>query len=209
MIVIVDYGMGNLRSVEKAFVKLGYETCLVSDTASVARANKLVVPGVGAFGDAMKGLAARGLTEPLRQYAQSGRPMLGICLGMQIFFEHSEEDPGIKGLGIMRGCVKRFRMTDLKIPHMGWNNIIITTSSRLLADLGTLNGGTAPKSEPYVYFVHSYYVAPDDPAVIAATADYGIRFAAAVESGAVMGTQFHPEKSQAVGLKILKNFARL
>lgn len=196
---IVDYGMGNLRSVEKALAKLGFEAKLVSTPAEVQGADKLVLPGVGAFGDAMKGLHERGLVEPVREYARSGRPLMGICLGMQIFFESSEEDPGIEGLGLIPGTVKRFTQSGMKIPHMGWNDLKILNGSKLLSGLG---------NSPYVYFVHSYYVAPNDAAVAAATTRYGDEFVSAVETGNLWGTQFHPEKSQEHGLKILQNFAR-
>lgn len=198
MISIVDYGMGNLHSVEKALEKMGYEARLVSTPEQIADAGKLILPGVGAFGDAMRGLAERGLIEPLRSHAESGKPLFGICLGMQILFESSEEDPGIEGLGILKGTVARFAKSRLKVPHMGWNRLRVTEGSRLLANLG---------AEPYVYFVHSYFVLPEDQSVTAATTEYGIPFTAAVESGEVAGTQFHPEKSQETGLRILQNFA--
>lgn len=198
MISIVDYGMGNLHSVQKALEKTGFASRLVSTAAEVEKAERLILPGVGAFGDAMRGLHERALVAPLRSYARSGRPMLGICLGMQILFESSEEDPGVKGLAIFPGTVRRFQLDGLKVPHMGWNSLEVTPDSRLLAGLGT---------DPYVYFVHSFYVKPDDSAVTAATASYGHPFTAAVERGNVGGTQFHPEKSQSAGLAILKNFA--
>ncbi len=198
MISIIDYGMGNLRSVEKALEGMGFETRLISTPDETADAGKLILPGVGAFGDAMKGLTDRGLVEPLRAHAASGKPLFGICLGMQILFESSEEDPGVGGLGILKGTVLRFERNELKVPHMGWNNLRIAPDSRWFSGLGT---------EPYVYFVHSYYVRPEDPAVSAATAEYGLTFTAGVEAGNVGGTQFHPEKSQATGLRILRNFA--
>ena len=197
MISIVDYGMGNIRSVEKALEKLGFETRLIETHREDEMADKLVLPGVGAFGDAMKGLREHGLVEPIREYAKSGRVLFGICLGMQVFFESSDEDPGVEGLGLIPGEVKRFQCEGLKIPHMGWNNLDVTPASRLLAGIG---------DTPYVYFVHSYYVAPRTAESVAATCDYGGEFTAAVEIGNVCGTQFHPEKSQAVGMHILKNF---
>lgn len=200
MISIVDYGMGNLRSVEKALERMGFAPRLISTPEDVAAAERLILPGVGAFGDAMHGLAERGLIEPLRAYARSGKLMFGICLGMQILFQSSEEDPGVEGLGILRGTVRRFESNGLKVPHMGWNNLRVAENSRYLSGLG---------GDPYVYFVHSYYVCPADPAVTSATCDYGIPFTAAVESGPVGGTQFHPEKSQDIGLRILRNFATL
>ncbi len=198
MISIVDYGMGNLRSVEKALEKMGYAAGFVSTPGQIADAGKLILPGVGAFGDAMRGLAERGLIEPLRSHAECGKPLFGICLGMQILFESGDEDPGIEGLGILKGRVARFPKTRLKVPHMGWNRLRVAEESRILSNLG---------SDPYVYFVHSYYVIPEDRSVTAATTDYGITFTAAVESGEVAGTQFHPEKSQETGMKILQNFA--
>jgi glutamine amidotransferase len=200
MIGIVDYGMGNLRSVEKAFARLGFAAQLVSTPAGIIACEKLVVPGVGAFGAAMRGLAQRDLVAPLREYARAGRPIMGICLGMQIFFEASEEDPGVEGLGLLKGAVRLFRVDNLKVPHMGWNSLSVTNGSRLLAGLG---------ETPFVYFVHSYYVDPSDPRVAAATTDYGGSFVAAVEKANIMGTQFHPEKSQHAGLRILRNFAEL
>lgn len=198
MLSIVDYGMGNLRSVEKALESMGYPARLVSTPEQVMVSDQLILPGVGAFGDAMHGLNERGLVQPLREHARRGTPLFGICLGMQILFESSEEDPGVEGLGILSGTVRRFPPSDLKVPHMGWNRLEVSPSSRLLDGLG---------SDPYVYFVHSYYVCPADPTVVAATADYGAPFAAAVERGMLGGTQFHPEKSQNVGLQILRNFA--
>ncbi len=198
MISIVDYGMGNLRSVEKALERLGYPTRLVTTPAEVEDSARLVVPGVGAFGDAMAGLRAQELVEPLRRAAADGRPILGICLGMQAFFESSEEAPGVEGLGLIRGGVRKIIAPGLKIPHMGWNNLDIRPGSRLLAGIGPA---------PHVYFVHSYHVVPADAGVIAATAEYGEPLVAAVEQGSIWGTQFHPEKSQDLGMRILRNFA--
>ena len=192
--------MGNLRSVEKAFELLGQPVVVSSRPEDIAQATKLVVPGVGAFGDAMAELAQRGLVDPIREFASSGRAVLGVCLGMQAFFESSEEAPGITGLALLPGAVRRFARTGLKIPHMGWNSLRIRQTSRLLAGLG---------QNPFVYFVHSYYVAPTADEVAAAYCEYGEQFVAAVEFENVMGTQFHPEKSQTVGLRILANFASL
>ena len=200
MISIVDYGMGNLRSVEKALELLGHETRFVTQPAEIRGARKLILPGVGAFGDAMKGLEAQALIEPLREYAESGKPLLGICLGMQVFFEWSDEAPGVDGLGILKGGVKHISGGGLKIPHMGWNSLAVKNGCRLLEGLG---------DAPHVYFVHSYHVVPSDPTVTAATTDYGQTLVAAVEQGAVAGTQFHPEKSQQTGLRILRNFGEV
>lgn len=198
MISIVDYGMGNLRSVEKALERLGYPTRMVTTPSGVDESPRLIVPGVGAFGDAMAGLRAQELVEPLRRAAADGRPILGICLGMQAFFQSSEEAPGVEGLGLIRGEVRKIVAPGLKIPHMGWNNLDVRPGSQLLAGLGPT---------PHVYFVHSFHVVPSDPQVIAATADYGTPLVAAVEQGNIWGTQFHPEKSQDLGMQILRNFA--
>lgn len=195
-IVIVDYGMGNLRSVEKAFARLGFKVEITSDPDAINRAEKIVVPGVGAFGDAMRELRERGLIEPLLRAITDQRPFLGICLGLQVLFEGSEEAPNVKGLGIIPGLVKRLQ-TDLKVPHMGWNTLHVIRRPPILSDI--------PDSA-YVYFVHSYYVEPMDGSVTAATTDYGISFTSMIWRGNLFATQFHPEKSQAVGLQILKQF---
>jgi glutamine amidotransferase len=201
MISLVDYGMGNLRSVEKAFAQAGADVKLISTPEEVAAAEKLVVPGVGAFGDAMKSLLQSGVAEALKDAARDGKPLLGICLGAQLLFDWSEEDPEVPGLGIMRGGVKLFpREMGLKVPHMGWNTLHVDPESRVLAGLG---------DDPHVYFVHSYYMAPEDANVSAATTGYGLEFASAVEHDNVFGVQFHPEKSQDLGLRILRNFAGL
>lgn len=199
MISIVDYGMGNLRSVEKAFAHVGADAKLISSAEEVAAADKLVLPGVGAFGDAMKSLLAGHVADALKEYAKAGRPLLGICLGAQLLFDSSEENPEVPGLGILRGSVKRFPDTSgLKVPHMGWNTLQVRPDSKVLSGLG---------ADPHVYFVHSFYMAPADNEVAAAMAQYGFPFAAAIERGNVAGVQFHPEKSQDVGLQILRNFA--
>ena len=225
MIALVDYGMGNLRSVEKALVRSGADVCIVSAPADVLAADALVVPGVGAFGDCMKNLARLKLTDTIREFIATGRPFLGICLGFQGLFDSSEEAPGVKGLGIFRGSVPRFRFdavgagftpagreagapikgaatgVALKVPHMGWNQLRIKRP-----DCPLLNG-VADGS--FVYFVHSYYCKPVDPAVVCGTTEYGIEFCSMLWSGKVFATQFHPEKSQAVGLKMLENFVKL
>lgn len=201
MISIIDYGMGNLRSVEKAFSQAGVPVRLITQPEDVIAAEKLVLPGVGAFGDAMKNLIHTGVAHAIKDAATTGKPLLGICLGAQLLFDASEENPKVPGLGILRGQVKRFSPElKLKVPHMGWNQLTIQPESRILANLDP---------DPYVYFVHSYYMQPQDQTVTAATTDYGTPFTSAVESKNISGMQFHPEKSQTVGLKILENFARL
>lgn len=202
MITIVDYGMANLRSVQKALERVGTAASISSDPAAVESASKLVLPGVGAFGDAMENLRERGLIEPLRRFIASGRPLLGVCLGLQLLFEYGEEDGGHEGLAAIPGRVVKFTPADptLKVPHMGWNAIRWTKPDPMLA-------GLTPGA--HVYFVHSYYAVPTDPSVIATTTDYGQNFCSAIRSGNIFATQFHPEKSQQVGLKILSNFANL
>ena len=195
MIAIVDVCSGNLRSVERALAHVGGEVVVTRDPDVVTRADKIVVPGQGAFGVFMRGLAERGLGEALRQKIASGAPYLGICLGMQVLFEHSEEGD-VAGLGIFAGDVVRFRPTDptLKVPHMGWNQVALRHPTAGLAD------------GAYVYFVHSYYCAPRDPAALAVEATHGVTFCAAVQRDNVFACQFHPEKSQAVGLGLLRTF---
>lgn len=205
MIAIVNYEMGNLRSVQKALQKVGYEAEVTDDPATMEAADKLVLPGVGAYSDAMAALRERNLVEPLRQIIASGRPTLGICLGMQLLFETSYEDGEHAGLGILPGKVVKFAPprpgeTSYKVPHMGWNQIELQQSSPLYAGIET---------GAYFYFVHSYYVVPKNPAVIATTTDYPQPFCSSVGRNNLYATQFHPEKSQAVGLKLLENFAKL
>ncbi|MEM8738313.1 MAG: imidazole glycerol phosphate synthase subunit HisH [Planctomycetota bacterium] len=219
MIGILDYGMGNLRSVQKAFEKLGgTRAVVVADPGDVAGCEKVVLPGVGNFADGMRELAARGFVEPVRSFIASGRPVLGVCMGMQLLFDRSSEQPdgsggeaadtrqSVAGLGVIPGEVVRFQEDQgpdqprLKVPHMGWNRLEDTGDSPLFAGLGPA---------PYAYFVHGYHCVPADPAVVAAAADYGGRFCAAVHHGNVWATQFHPEKSQRVGLRILQNFGAL
>lgn len=204
-IAIIDYGMGNLRSVEKALEISGAETIVTSRVWDIEKSSKIVLPGVGSFGDAMKELKARRLIEPIKDAIKSGKPFLGLCLGLQLLFEKSEEARGVRGLGILEGEVKRFRSRTLKVPHMGWNNIAY--SVECMAYSKKIFKGVPDNS--YMYFVHSYYVKPKDPGVVLTTTDYGIKFVSAVAMGNVYGLQFHPEKSQAIGLKILKNFVRL
>lgn len=193
--------MGNLRSVEKALARVGADVRIVSDSKGVLMADALVLPGVGAFGDCMKNLDKCELTSTVREFIASKRPFLGICLGMQGLFESSEESPGVKGLKVFPGMVPRFARDGLKVPHMGWNELRITKRDcPLLKDVA--DGSR-------VYFVHSYYCAPKDQSLTCATTEYGIEFCSMLWAGNVFATQFHPEKSQAVGLKMLENFVAL
>lgn len=200
VIAIIDYGVGNLYSVEKAFVRLGADAVVTGDPAAIMGAAKVVLPGVGAFGDCMSNLAEYGLTDVVREVAAKGTPLLGICVGLQILFAGSEEDPGVPGLGIFPGMVRRLVAPGLKVPHMGWNSLGLSGVSPLFAGL---------PENPYVYFVHSYHAVPDDPALITAWTEYGGRVTAAVGRGNVHAVQFHPEKSGDAGLKILANFKEL
>lgn len=202
MITIVDYQMGNLRSVQKAIEHIGGDAVISSDAAEIAAAEKLILPGVGAFGDAMAEIRRRDLVRPIRDFVASGRPFLGICLGLQLLFDRGHEHGTHEGLGILAGDVVKFDLPPTyKVPHMGWNTIT--------------KRGDGPNSNPildavddgtHFYFVHSYYVRPADPSVVAMTCDYGGEFCAAVRRENVFATQFHPEKSQADGLKLLAGF---
>lgn len=201
MITIVDYGMGNLRSVQKGFEKVGFEARITDDAEAVRRADKLVLPGVGACADAMRGLESRGLVEPIKEYIRAGRPFLGICLGLQMLFTKSFEGGEFAGLEVVLGEVVRFPHTPgLKVPHMGWNQLRIRRRSPVLAEI--------PESS-FVYFVHSYYVVPKDSGVIATETDYPTPFTSSIWRDNIFATQFHPEKSQQVGLQMLRNFATL
>ena len=201
MISIIDYGMGNLRSVQKAFEKLGTPAQIVTRPDQVRAAAKLVLPGVGAFRDAIHELERLELVEPIREYIRADQPFLGICLGLQLLFDVSYEDGEWPGLGVLPGEVVRFPVqAGLKVPHMGWNTLQTVGSPRLLAGL---------PADASVYFVHSYYVVPRDESVIAARTDYGVPFTSIVSRGNLFATQFHPEKSQKVGLKLLENFAAM
>lgn len=195
-VIVVDYGMGNLRSVSKALENVGAGVEVTNDPARVRAAERLVLPGVGAFGKAVSNLEEGGLKEAVRDFLGSGRPFLGICLGLQLLFESSEEDRGVEGLGYFEGMCRRFG-EDLRVPHMGWNTLE-------WAEGNGLRGGLP--DEPYVYFVHSYYVEPAEEEIIAARTHYGVRFTSAVRRGPVVGVQFHPEKSQDVGLQFLSNW---
>jgi glutamine amidotransferase len=201
MIALVDYGMGNLRSVEKALARVGADVHIVTDRKSVLGADAVVLPGVGAFGDCMANLGKAGLVEAIQKFVASGRPFLGICLGFQALFETSEEAPGVKGLGVFPGTVPRFAVNGLKVPHMGWNQLRIRQQNCPLLK------GVAENS--YVYFVHSFYCKPTSASVVCGTTEYGIEFCSMLWAGNVYATQFHPEKSQGVGLKMLENFVGL
>jgi glutamine amidotransferase len=201
MIALVDYGMGNLRSVEKALTRVGGDVRIVTDAPAVAKADALVLPGVGAFGDCLANLERVGLVAAVRDFVASEKPFFGICLGFQALFDSSEEAPGVKGLGLFPGTVPRFTVNGLKVPHMGWNRLNIQQR-----DCPVLKG-VAEGS--FVYFVHSYYCKPADPAVVCGTTDYGQSFCSMLWNKNVYATQFHPEKSQAVGLQILQNFVKL
>lgn len=206
MIAIIDYGMGNLRSVQKGFEKAGSDAVVTADPRVVLEAERVVLPGVGAFADCMRNLEQAGFVEPILRVIAQGRPFLGICLGLQLLFTESEEFGIHKGLNVIPGRVLRFPEgmqqggEDLKVPHMGWNQISFRTRPPAFA--GIDEGAN-------VYFVHSYYVRPDDEAVIATTTSYGIEFCSAIWKDNIVATQFHPEKSQAIGLRILKNFAEM
>lgn len=201
MIVVVDYGMGNLRSVQKGFEKVGGNAVISRDTKEIMRADRLVLPGVGAFPECMKNLTRLDLVEPILEFIESGRPFLGICLGLQLLFDESEEFGGHDGLGVIPGKVKEFdRNMGLKIPHMGWNQVY---SAKEVPIFRGIEEGS------FFYFVHSFYVDPDDPSDTAAETEYGIKFTCATARDNIYATQFHPEKSQELGLRLLRNFANL
>lgn len=201
MIAIIDYDAGNIRSVEKACISLGYDAVVTRDRDTILNADRVILPGVGAFGDAMEKLEKFELVEVIKEVVKKGTPFLGICLGLQLIFESSEESKGVKGLGLLKGEVLRIPDCEgLKIPHIGWNDITINPSSKLFA-------GIPDKS--YVYFVHSYFLKAENESEVAATTEYSAHIHAAVEAGNIFATQFHPEKSGDVGLKILKNFAEM
>ena len=200
-IAIIDYGMGNLRSVQKGFEKVGATAQITSDPDQVAAADKVVLPGVGAFEDAIAELKRQDLVQPVLDAIDSGRPFLGICLGLQLLFDVSYENGEHKGLGVIPGRVVRFELPrEYSVPHMGWNQLLIRRKAPILEGI---------KEGTQVYFVHSYYVVPDDPAVIATETDYPDPFCSMIWRDNLYATQFHPEKSQSEGLKILKNFAAL
>jgi glutamine amidotransferase len=208
MIALIDYGVGNLYSVEKALKFVGGNVKLTSSATDLKNADKLVLPGVGAFGDCMKNLEATGLIPTILEQVLMHKPLLGICVGLQILFEHSEESPNVKGLGVFKGEVKKIRADGLKIPHMGWNSIQIGRKNNLIK-FGASKLLTGIEGKNYFYFVHSYHAVPANENLITATTDYGENVTAAVELGNVFATQFHPEKSGDVGLKVLKNFVEM
>ncbi|SNU08691.1 glutamine amidotransferase [Lachnospiraceae bacterium] len=205
MIAILDYDAGNIKSVEKAFQYLGEEAVITSDRDIIMASDGAVLPGVGAFGLAMDKINSRGLDKVIHEYVDTGKPFLGICLGLQLFFEKSEESPEAVGLGLLKGTITKIPEISpegehLKVPQIGWNSIEVNPSSRLLKGLG---------DNPYVYFVHSYYLQAENRDEVAATTHYSVSIDAAVEKGNIMATQFHPEKSSDVGLKILTNYIEL
>ena len=198
MIAIIDYGAGNLQSVKKALDYLGCESVITSDKAVIKGASHVILPGVGSFGDAMDSIRSRGLEEVIKNAASGKQRFLGICLGLQLLFEESEESPGVKGLGVFKGrIVKIPENLGLKVPHMGWNSVDIKQSGGIFEGI---------KNESYFYFVHSFYLKDAECEIVAGTAQYGVEIQCAVQSGKVCATQFHPEKSGEIGLKLLKNF---
>ncbi|MEN6592478.1 MAG: imidazole glycerol phosphate synthase subunit HisH [Methanobacterium sp.] len=201
MITIIDYGSGNLKSIKNGFTKIGVETRVTNDLNDLRKAEALVLPGVGAFGHTMNNLRKYGNT--IHEHVNSGKPFLGICMGLQVLFSRSQESEGVEGLNIFKGEVKKFpdSLIDegFKIPHMGWNNLQIKRPCPILKDI----------KDDYMYFVHSYYVSPSDENIIAATVDYGVEVPAVICKDRVFATQFHPEKSGQIGLKILENFVEL
>ena len=200
MISIIDYGAGNLQSVEKALRYIGCDCCITQDPKTLMSSDGAVLPGVGSFGDAMKQLRGRGLEGPIGDFVKTGRPFLGICLGLQILFESSEESPGVRGLCLCKGKIVRLpKESGLKIPHIGWNSLSIKRKGGLFEGV---------EEEPYVYFVHSYYLQAQEE-IVTATAEYGATIHAAIQKGNLMACQFHPEKSGKTGLHLLRNFAAM
>ena len=201
MIAIVDYGVGNLYSVEKAFAKFSDDVILTQSADVIDKADKVVLPGVGAFGDCMKNFKASGLMDAVMHAVENNKSVMGICVGLQIMFEGSEESPDVKGLGIFKGMVRKINAPGLKIPHMGWNSLTINENTHV-----DINLFKNIRKSPYVYFVHSYHAMPEDKSIILATSVYGEEITAAVGKNNVIATQFHPEKSGDIGLSIIKNF---
>ena len=201
MIAIIDYDAGNIKSVEKALKFLGQEAVVTRDYETILGADRVILPGVGAFGAAMGKLEQFGLDEVIHEVVRRNTPFLGICLGLQLLFESSEESPGVKGLGVLKGEIVRIPESGgLKIPHMGWNSLRFPRSGRLFAGL---------PEDPYVYFVHSYYLRAEDAGIVTAVTEYGTEIHASVENGNVFACQFHPEKSSDTGIQILKNFVEI
>lgn len=201
MIAMIDYDAGNIKSVEKALILLGQDVIITRDRDTILQADKVILPGVGAFGDAMEKLRQYGLDQVIHEVADKGIPFLGICLGLQLLFESSDEAPGVKGLGLLKGEILRIPNTEgLKIPHMGWNSLHLENEGRLFKGIS---------ESAYVYFVHSYYLKAADESIVKASTEYSTHIHASVEQGNVFACQFHPEKSSDVGLQILKNFVEL
>lgn len=201
MIAIIDYDAGNIKSVEKALLLLGQDVVITGDREEILKADKVVLPGVGAFGDAMDNLRRTGLDQVIREVTDRGIPFLGICLGLQLLFERSDEAPGVDGLGILEGEILRIPDKDgLKIPHMGWNSLHLENNGRLFRGI---------EEGSYVYFVHSYYLKAADERIVKASTEYSTHIHASVEKGNVFACQFHPEKSSDVGIQILRNFVEL
>lgn len=201
MIAIIDYDAGNIKSVEKALHSMGEEVCVTRNPHTILQAEKVILPGVGSFGDAMGKLHQYGLVPVINQVIEKRTPFLGICLGLQLLFESSEESPGVEGLGILKGRILRIPEKDgLKVPHIGWNSLTYPNPGRLFAGI---------PEESYVYFVHSYYLAAEEEGIVTAATEYGTYIHASVEKGNVFACQFHPEKSSDTGLKILQNFVNI
>ena len=208
MIAVIDYGMGNLRSVEKAFQAIGAQVIVTHDRNLILNADSIVLPGVGSFKDCMNNLQKLNLIDPIRESINNGKPFLGICLGLQILFDESEEYGPVAGLGILAGKVVRFpnKISEtkngplIKVPHMGWNKILVKKTDSLFETVETT---------PYFYFVHSYYVVPEDPSIVATVTHYGIEFVSGIQYKNIYAFQFHPEKSQTLGLSLLKRFSNL
>ena len=201
MIAIIDYDAGNIKSVEKAIMSLGEDVIITRDRDEILSADKVILPGVGAFGDAMEKLRSYGLEEVILEVVKKGTPFLGICLGLQLLFESSEETPGVKGLGILKGKITKIPDDKgLKVPQIGWNSLKYPNVGRLYKDI---------PEDSYVYFVHSYYLDAEEKDIVVATTEYGTNIHASVEKGNVFACQFHPEKSSSVGLKILENFLKV
>lgn len=201
MVAIIDYGAGNLQSVKKALDFLGYDSEITMDKEKIMNASHIILPGVGSFGDAMASIRERGLEDTIKKCADGSKPFFGICLGLQLLFESSEESPGVEGLGILKGKIVTIpRDGGLKVPHMGWNSVSLKQTDGIFSGI---------KDNSYFYFVHSYYLKDAESDVVAGTTEYGVEIECAVQKGLVCATQFHPEKSSEIGLQLLKNFMAL